>query len=305
MRLQPTSRHGYVASFDGIRAIAIAAVLGAHSGNAPGGIWGVDMFLVLSGYLITGLLYNEVHRSETIAIGRFYGRRMMRLMPAVVATLFVFIAVGFLVLPGAQTVNLWNDAASIFTYSANFWELIRPMVLFGHFWSLSLEEQFYFLWPLLMLVLVGRVSTRKLVWSLVTVVLASNLLGVIWYEAAPSQTAWVMTMLPTRGFWPVYRLSARSGGQERNDGGVTGPESQQIRGAAGQVVPRHHVPVVDPLQGGPAQSIRAEPAFHTRRDVGYLAHDGVCGVTRQQRHRQPGQSDPLQFVDGLAWRPFV
>jgi peptidoglycan/LPS O-acetylase OafA/YrhL len=158
------------------------------------------MFLVLSGYLITGLLYNEAERTRTIAIGRFYGRRMMRLTPAVVFTVFIFIAVGFIALPQARTENLWRDAASIFTYSANFWESVRPMAIFGHFWSLSLEEQFYFLWPLLMLVLVGRVSTRKLVWSLVVVAVASYLLGVTWYEAAPSHTAWIMTMLPTRGF---------------------------------------------------------------------------------------------------------
>ena len=200
MRLQPTPRRGYVAPLDGIRAIAIAAVLGAHSGNAPGGIWGVDMFLVLSGYLITGLLYDEVERSRTIAIGRFYGRRMMRLTPAVIVTVFVFIAIGSFVLPATLTGHLWEDAASIFTYSANFWESIRPMVIFGHFWSLSLEEQFYFLWPLLLMVLVGRVSTRKLVWSAALLSLASYVAGIVWYEAAPSQTAWIMTMLPTRGF---------------------------------------------------------------------------------------------------------
>ena len=158
------------------------------------------MFLVLSGYLITGLLYDEVERSRTIAIGRFYGRRMMRLTPAVIVTVFVFIAIGSFVLPATQTGHLWEDAASIFTYSANFWESIRPMVIFGHFWSLSLEEQFYFLWPLLLMLLVRRVSTRKLVWSAALLSLASYVAGIVWYEAAPSQTAWIMTMLPTRGF---------------------------------------------------------------------------------------------------------
>lgn len=201
--IRPNTRHGYVAPLDGVRAIAIAAVLGYHAGPAPGGLFGVDIFLVLSGFLITSLLFGEWQRTGGISISRFYVRRVLRLLPAVVVSVPVFAGLSLVILPHTETGYVWWDVASIFGYFANVWESIHPMVFFGHFWSLSMEEQYYFVWPLLMVTLIGRVRTRTLVHALVAVSAASYVTGIVWWQlgggATSSAAGWISTMLPTRG----------------------------------------------------------------------------------------------------------
>lgn len=146
----------------GLRAVAVLAVLLSHiwPDAIPGGFIGVDVFFVISGYLITGLLYRELQQTGRIALLQFYLRRMKRLLPA--ATL-VLVVVGILtiwLLPPLR----WEDTAIEILASAFYvenWRLAWLAVdYFGaedaaspvqHYWSLSIEEQFYIVWPLMMI----------------------------------------------------------------------------------------------------------------------------------------------------------
>ncbi|MEO7786815.1 MAG: acyltransferase [Sphingomicrobium sp.] len=143
----------YRAELDGLRAVAIGAVMLFHAypGLVHGGWVGVDIFFVLSGYLITSLLVNELDVSGTIRLGRFYLRRCYRLVPALALLLFVVAYVQFVVRGGSWAISGWPILMAA-TYLMNWnrafgWGSVSPV---GHTWSLAIEEQFYLLWPLLL-----------------------------------------------------------------------------------------------------------------------------------------------------------
>jgi len=162
---------GYVPALDGVRALAVAAVLVYHGGFswAPGGFLGVDVFFVLSGFLITGLLVGEVDRTGTLRLGNFWARRARRLLPALIAML---LAVGLYALwlaPPGSLGQLRRDALSTLFYVANWNQVFSGQGYFAglqsaspspllHTWSLAIEEQFYLLWPLIVL---GLVRLRR------------------------------------------------------------------------------------------------------------------------------------------------
>ena len=144
-------------ALDGIRALAIMAVVLYHGDLEwfPGGLLGVEVFFVLSGYLITSLLWSELRATNQIGIGTFLTRRARRLFPALFVMLFVVVAAWVLFLP-TEIARTRGDVAAAATYTSN-WYLIhsdhsyfvtftRPSP-FGHLWSLAIEEQFYLLWP--------------------------------------------------------------------------------------------------------------------------------------------------------------
>jgi peptidoglycan/LPS O-acetylase OafA/YrhL len=148
------ARLPYRPELDGIRAVAVLLVLAFHAripfvtGN--GGTFGVTLFFVLSGYLITTILIGERASSGRIGLRAFYGRRARRLLPALVAVVLVTGAVAAAL--GAITTYLPTAAVSLF-YVANYaTPLFDAMPLIGHTWSLSVEEQFYLLWPLALIV---------------------------------------------------------------------------------------------------------------------------------------------------------
>ncbi|HSD79080.1 MAG TPA: acyltransferase, partial [Solirubrobacteraceae bacterium] len=161
---------------DGIRALAVAAVLLYHGGVAwaPGGFLGVDVFFVLSGYLITSLLLAERRANGRVDLRAFWLRRARRLLPAVVVVIAAVVAVTAAFLPGELAATRADALASLL-YVQN-WHLIlgdqsyfaafgRPSPLL-HLWSLSIEEQFYLLWPLALgagLVVLGRGRTAAAV----------------------------------------------------------------------------------------------------------------------------------------------
>ncbi|MGA2755767.1 MAG: acyltransferase family protein [Solirubrobacteraceae bacterium] len=175
---------------DGLRAVAVAAVFLYHAGVSwmPGGFLGVDVFFVISGYLITSLLIAEFDHSGRIALARFWAGRARRLLPA----LFVLLAVCLLIgatLQRGKLVGLRGDALASIFYVAN-WRFIfehesyfaqfgRPGLL-RHLWSLAVEEQFYLVWPPLFLlamklrgrrslpalVAIGAVGSTALMWAL-------------------------------------------------------------------------------------------------------------------------------------------
>ena len=170
----PSSRQGpprlpYMPGVDGLRALAVAAVVIYHLGASwlPGGFLGVDVFLVISGYLITSLLLAEHRRSGRIDIRRFWLRRARRLLPALFLMIVVVLAVMVLVHPG-EVARLHGAVLASLAYVANWYfafadvsyfeQFARPSI-FQHLWSLAVEEQFYLLWPPLIalgLVFLGR-----------------------------------------------------------------------------------------------------------------------------------------------------
>lgn len=141
-----------------LRALAVAAVLGFHfaPGLLPGGYVGVDVFFVISGFVITTLMITEIRNSGRLSFSKFYARRARRILPAATVTIVLTVLIGMLLWP----LNLWEPLGEDAFFTAIFaqnWHLASESVdyLAGggnpspmqHFWSLSIEEQFYFLWP--------------------------------------------------------------------------------------------------------------------------------------------------------------
>jgi peptidoglycan/LPS O-acetylase OafA/YrhL len=160
---------GYRPALDGLRAVAVLAVLTYHVGWIPGGFLGVDVFFMLSGFLITTLLCEEHARTGTISIRRFYVRRARRLLPALVLFLLICGGILFVTRPSAFWPTLGGNLLGVLSYGAN-WLIIywRGLGVFGHTWSLAIEEQFYLAWPLLLLGLLRGARPRLIVAGLVT-----------------------------------------------------------------------------------------------------------------------------------------
>jgi peptidoglycan/LPS O-acetylase OafA/YrhL len=159
----------YRPEIDGLRALSVILVVLFHAGCAltPAGFVGVDVFYVISGYLITGLLARELRSTGHIRLIDFWGRRMRRILPAAVLVLVASFAVANLVLPASERLRTLTDLQSAALYALN-WELAHRATdyfntdtspsLYLHYWSLSIEEQFYAGWPLIIL---GVVALRR------------------------------------------------------------------------------------------------------------------------------------------------
>ena len=150
----------YTPTFDGLRGIAILCVLLAHVSSVFKGGWvGVDLFFVLSGYLITSLLRNEYYASGNISFGKFYVRRALRLVPALLICVTIANALWQFTPHYYRPNRLLATLAGLF-YFAN---LVRWPVLglLQHLWSLSVEEHFYLVWPVIVSILLFRVSPRN------------------------------------------------------------------------------------------------------------------------------------------------
>jgi peptidoglycan/LPS O-acetylase OafA/YrhL len=170
-------RELFRADIEGLRAVAVLLVVAYHAGVGVvgGGFVGVDVFFVLSGFLITGLLLDELARTGTLSIANFYARRVRRLLPLSATVLAVTaVAVWVLVPPidrggvagdlaaSALWVSNWRFAAESTQYLAD--PSTSPVL---HYWSLAVEEQFYVVWPLVLLLLAGRSGLARRAWSVV------------------------------------------------------------------------------------------------------------------------------------------
>lgn len=219
----------YMPGLDGLRAIAVVAVIAYHLDFdwASGGLLGVGVFFVLSGYLITDQIASELHREGRLDLKRFWLRRARRLLPAM---LLVMAAVSFylLLFDRDRLPSLAGDVWSAVTYTSNwylifhhvsYFESFGPPSPFGHLWSLAVEEQFYLLWPLLLpgaALLLGRRGKTAL--AVAAAAAASAVLMALLYVpgADPSR---IYYGTDTRAFglligaalalvWPSGRLSA-------------------------------------------------------------------------------------------------
>ena len=166
-----SSRNGrYRPDIEGLRAVAVVAVVVFHAGAhfVSGGYVGVDVFYVISGFLITDHLWREVGRDGRVSFGAFYARRVRRLLPAAIFVLVATVAASAAILPPLQMRSVWKDALYCALYAGNFrFAATRTNYLadstpspFQHYWSLGVEEQFYLLWPLVLL-MVSLVIWRR------------------------------------------------------------------------------------------------------------------------------------------------
>jgi peptidoglycan/LPS O-acetylase OafA/YrhL len=166
-------------ALDGLRTFAVVLTSLVHlaPGVAPGGIFGVDLFFVLSGFLITSLLLQEFGEYGRIDLGAFYVRRARRLLPAVVALLLVFTVVVVATSPSRRDLLVAGVVdVAVMTYTFNWTGVLgheSPWQV-DHLWSLSVEEQFYILWPLVLVMLLGTVSRRALLRLTLAAALASS-----------------------------------------------------------------------------------------------------------------------------------
>ncbi len=190
----------YIPALDGLRALAVIAVVIYHM-NATAlqsGLLGVTIFFVLSGYLITGLLIREWSTTKKINLPQFWLRRVRRLFPAI-----VFVLLGTIVLTGVfapdMLTKLRNDIVAALLFFTNWWYIFQDVSYFEamgapspvtHFWSLAIEEQFYLIWPPLLLLLFSkRVKKRHIQLGLFVAAIASAAAMAILYspQADPSR----------------------------------------------------------------------------------------------------------------------
>ncbi|QEE60827.1 acyltransferase [Salinibacterium sp. dk2585] len=168
------AKRGFRTDIQGLRAVAVALVVIYHlwPNRLSGGYVGVDVFFVISGFLITSHLLDEVQRSGTVALATFWARRIRRLLPAALLVLAVALMATVVWAPDSLVAGVLRETSAAALYVVN-WVLLFTSVDYlrgagvespvQHFWSLSVEEQFYFVWPMLIVgvLLVLRASARR------------------------------------------------------------------------------------------------------------------------------------------------
>ncbi len=155
----------YRPGLDGVRGVAILVVVAAHAKMASGWVAGVgvNIFFVLSGFLITSLLLAEWERFHSISLKKFYARRALRLLPALLVLIAVVVTWHGVMSAPVVAVRTMVDGLIALFYSSN-WMLVlglrQPVHVFAHTWTLSIEEQFYLTWPILLILLLRRTGSR-------------------------------------------------------------------------------------------------------------------------------------------------
>ncbi len=200
--------NSYRTDLQGLRAIAILLIVLAHSslGIFHGGFIGVDVFFVLSGFLITGLLYKELELTEKISLINFYARRLKRLLPALLFMVLVVFFLAYFLLSNLEFTKQLSSFNYVLGWMSNIYFAFREIDyfddlskqdLFLHTWSLGVEEQFYIIWPFVMVLIYKLKNT---VWaginlSLFLIFVISFLVSVIWTN---SDSISAFYMMPSR-----------------------------------------------------------------------------------------------------------
>ena len=202
----PSSAAEFRPDIEGLRGIAILLVLLFHAGLpwTPGGFVGVDVFFVISGFLITGKLWRESQQPGGLNITRFYAWRIRRLLPAALVAIAAITVFGLLLAAPLDRSELAADGAASalslanmrFIGSVDYFAATTSPSPFLHFWSLSVEEQFYLVWPALIVLLTWRGgSSRRLIVALLIGVVASFALSIWLTDTSPARAFY---LLPTR-----------------------------------------------------------------------------------------------------------
>ncbi len=223
------SSQRYMPGLDGLRAIAVLAVIAYHldPGWAPGGLLGVGVFFTLSGYLITDLLLGQREALGRIRLGDFWLRRARRLLPALFLMLAVVVA-WIALLDRSLLPGLRGDVLAAVAYVSNWWNIVRDASYFArfgppppldHLWSLAVEEQFYLIWPFLLWLGLRYVPGRYMLAGLTLAGAALSAAAMAWiYEPGVDPTR-VYEGTDTRAFgllvgaalamvWPSRKLRA-------------------------------------------------------------------------------------------------
>jgi len=201
-----TTSHTYRPDVDGLRAVAVLAVLAFHAfpAIAPGGFIGVDVFFVISGFLITGIVLDDLAR-DRFTFANFYARRIRRIFPALVLTLAMCLAVGWQLMLPDEYSELGKHVAAGAGFVSNFalWREVgyfnraadlKPLM---HLWSLGVEEQYYAVWPLLLFLF--RARPVAMLWMIVAIGLTSFGANVISVADHPSAAFF----FPITRFWEL------------------------------------------------------------------------------------------------------
>jgi peptidoglycan/LPS O-acetylase OafA/YrhL len=199
-----------IPQIQGLRALAALLVTLFHAKWISGGFIGVDIFYVISGFLITGLLVREIDRTGTINFKEFYSRRFKRLLPTSFFVLAITAIVSWLVIPGTMRASLGRDVIAASLYVSNYlfawWQADyqnldatpSPVI---HYWSLAVEEQFYLVWPLLILLffMLARYLKNRLAitYLIAFVTIISFIFSIYQTETSP---IWAFYSLPTRAW---------------------------------------------------------------------------------------------------------
>lgn len=204
----PAGGHPAVRSdIQGLRGIAVLLVVLYHAGLPwlPGGYIGVDVFFVISGYLITGMLVREVQSNGRIDLPNFIARRARRLLPAALVLIGIVVAASVWIYPPLERADIVSAARAAALYVANLWFTARAVDYLGgdaainpmlHMWSLGVEEQFYLLWPLLIGLAAyrtrGEAAARR-VWRMTLVVSLVSFAACVWMTRTSQPWAFFVT----------------------------------------------------------------------------------------------------------------
>ena len=205
----PLDARGHLRALDGLRGVAVAGVVLFHTGLLPGGFLGVDLFFVLSGYLITGLLLREAREAGKPSLGAFWARRVRRLVPALVLMLVIVTLVTWAAAPADVVRSTLSDGpwvqASLQNWhlvaeSSSYWDRFATVRVFEHLWSIAVEEQFYLVWPILVLAIVTRCRRSDWAVLLTAGVLSAVSLAVMVTLFDPADPTRVYIGTDTRAF---------------------------------------------------------------------------------------------------------
>ena len=208
-KLWPNPGDVFRTDIEGLRGISVLLVVLFHLEISvfSGGFVGVDVFFVISGYLLTSLFFNEIERNKFVNIFAFFSRRVRRLLPASVFTVFGTVLIGWLVLSPFALEELIKDAFAASTYSMNF-RLVHQATdylgsdsspsVFQHYWSLAVEEQFYLIWPFIFAGLAKLKISREQIGILMAILIAISF-GFSIIQTEEDQI-WAFFMLPTRAW---------------------------------------------------------------------------------------------------------
>ncbi|HEY7131161.1 MAG TPA: acyltransferase family protein [Candidatus Limnocylindrales bacterium] len=209
----PRADGGFRPELEGLRAVAVGLVLAYHAGvpRIHGGYVGVDVFFVLSGFLITGLIVRELRATGRIDLPKFYARRARRLLPAALVAIAVTLLLSVVLLPPLRIPDIAGDAAASALYVSNvrfaaqatdyLASDLAPSPLL-HFWSLGVEEQFYLFWPAILLLVARAIPgdaarLRRLGLVVVAIAIGSFALSLVLTTASQP---WAFFSLPTRAW---------------------------------------------------------------------------------------------------------